>query len=331
MVGTGDLDPVTLDLSARSDGARASAPEPDDLAYLIFTSGSTGVPKPVAVTHRSLAHHALAIGELFGLTEADTVLQFANPNFDVFGEEVYPTLLAGATVAVLPGPVATPTELETFLRGERVTVANLPTPYWDQWVQDLQARPRAVPESLRLLVVGSDAGWTRTLDGWWRHCQVPVRNAYGLTETTITATTHALAPGQLPGGDGLPIGEPLPGTEVHLLDAEFAPVPDGAPGDLYVGGALLARGYPGHPGLTAERFVPDPFSGGTAAARACSTEEWSTGAAATRSASCSGHSRRLPPVSAPRSRNGCPQLVGDGVTATSGSSTSVCVPFFRHG
>ncbi|MDH6129564.1 phosphopantetheine-binding protein [Kitasatospora sp. GP82] len=85
--------------------------------------------------------------------------------------------------------------------------------------------------------------------------------ATGLTETTITATTHALAAGQLPEGDVLPIGEPLPGTEVHLLNAEFAPVPDGAPGDLYVGGALLARGYPGHPGLTAERFVPDPFSG----------------------------------------------------------------------
>ncbi|GAA2143479.1 hypothetical protein GCM10009760_29930 [Kitasatospora kazusensis] len=256
-----ELDPAHLDLVSRPDANPAQAPSADDLAYLIFTSGSTGRPKPVAVTHRSLAHHARAVGASFGLTGADRVLQFANPGFDVFGEEVYPTLLAGATVAVLPGQVPTPTELEAFLRRERVTVANLPTPYWDQWVQDLLAQPRAVPETLRLLVVGSDAGHTRTLDGWWSRCRVPVRNAYGLTETTITATVHALDPGQLPEGDRLPIGGPLPGTEAYLLDEDLAPVPDGTPGELHLGGALLARGYPGHPGLTAERFVPDPFGG----------------------------------------------------------------------
>ncbi|MFB0620868.1 amino acid adenylation domain-containing protein [Streptomyces sp. AGS-58] len=258
--GVETVDPTGSGLEGRPEGDRAEAPLPDDLAYVIFTSGSTGRPKPVAVSHRSLAHHARSIGELFGLGATDRVLQFANPSFDVFGEEVYPTLLAGGAVAVPAGQVPAPTELEAFLRRERVTVANLPTPYWDQWVQDLQAQPRAVPETLRLLVVGSDAGHSRTLADWWRHCAVPVRNAYGLTETTVTALTHELLPGDVPKEEVLPIGRPLPGVEAHLLDAEFLPVSDGTPGELYLGGALLARGYLGRPDLTADRFVPDPFS-----------------------------------------------------------------------
>ncbi|MDH6133735.1 amino acid adenylation domain-containing protein [Kitasatospora sp. MAA4] len=255
------LDPSSLDLTGRPAEDHAPAVGPADLAYLIFTSGSTGRPKPVAVTHGSLAHHALAVRAAFGLGSTDRVLQFANPAFDVFGEEIYPTLLAGATVAVAPDPVPPPTELEAYLRSEQVTVANLPTPYWDQWVRDLDASPRPVPQTLRLLVVGSDTAYTRTLKGWWRHCAVTVLNAYGLTETTITATLQAFTGQQLPAGDTLPIGRPLGGAEAYLLDAELDPVAAGTPGELYLGGALLARGYAGHPALTAERFVPDAFSG----------------------------------------------------------------------
>jgi hypothetical protein len=143
---------------------------------------------------------------------------------------------------------------------EAVTVANLPTPYWEQWVRDLDAGRGTVPSSLRLLVVGSDVGYTETLDRWWRHCDVAVINAYGLTETTITSTIHVMTPDTRPAGRTLPIGRPLPGVQARLLDDELKPVTVGNIGELYVGGLLLARGYADQPALTAERFVPDPVS-----------------------------------------------------------------------
>ncbi|GHH96428.1 non-ribosomal peptide synthetase [Streptomyces capillispiralis] len=263
-IGPGDedtievIDPAALGPAGLSE-RRPAGQAAGDLAYVIFTSGSTGRPKPVAVTRASLAHHAVAIGRSFRLTEADRVLQFAGPGFDVFGEEVFPALTAGARVCVAPSAVPSPVELEEYLRRERVTVANLPTPYWDQWVRDLDAEPRRLPETLRLLVVGSDTGHTRTLAGWRRHTSVSVINAYGLTETTITAVLQEFTGPSLPDGDALPIGRPLAGARAYVLDAELEPVRVGGTGELYLGGAVLARGYLGQPALTADRFVPDPF------------------------------------------------------------------------
>ncbi|UMP06749.1 amino acid adenylation domain-containing protein [Amycolatopsis sp. EV170708-02-1] len=254
------LDPSAPELAGHSAENPAVVVAPGDLAYVIFTSGSTGQPKPVAVTHASLAHHATTICAAFDLTDADSVLQFAGPGFDVFGEEVYPTLLAGARLSIAPDPMPSPTELEEHLHRNQVTVANLPTQYWDQWVHDLEADPRALPATLRLLIVGSDTAYTHTLADWWRHCTVPVFNAYGLTETTITVTLGRFYSQSLPDTDTLPIGEPLAGAQVHLLDGELEPVSTGCPGELYIGGAFLARGYLGQPVSTAERFVPDPFT-----------------------------------------------------------------------
>ncbi|MFG3497378.1 amino acid adenylation domain-containing protein [Streptomyces sp. NPDC047928] len=234
---------------------------PDDQAYLMPTSGTTGEPKLVTVTHGALAHHARVVGARFGLTPADRVLQFAGPGFDVYAEEVYPTLLSGGTVVVPGGRMPSPAELEACVAEAGVTVLNLPTPYWDQWVLDLAAAPRPLPASLRLLVIGSDVGHTHTLASWWRQSDVPVLNAYGLTETTITALVQECPPSRLPERATLPIGVPLPGVTAHVLDDELNPVPDGTTGELYLGGALLARGYHGMPALTAERFLPDPFGG----------------------------------------------------------------------
>ncbi|MFE7934866.1 amino acid adenylation domain-containing protein, partial [Streptomyces sp. NPDC057456] len=246
-----------------ADGARHPLPtvSPHALAYLIHTSGSTGRPKPVAVEHHSLAHHALAARDRFRLTAEDRVLQFTNPGFDVLAEEVFPTLAAGGRVVVLPDTSVSPLELEQFIRENGVTVANLPTPYWDQWGADLDLGPRELPPTLRLLVVGSDTTHTRSLAAWRRHSRIPVINAYGLTETTITATTGRYpAEAGLPDTATLPIGTPLGSTEVRVLDAATRPCPTGEAGELYVGGAAPARGYHGLPGLTAQRFVPDPFT-----------------------------------------------------------------------
>ncbi|WP_433333365.1 amino acid adenylation domain-containing protein [Spirillospora sp. CA-294931] len=261
-----DTHVVVLRLTADSGAATALAPEGvasavvggEGLAYVVFTSGSTGRAKPVAVTHRSLVNHAREMGRRYGLTASDRVLQFASPAFDVLAEEVFPTWLAGGRVVVTPDPAAPSDVLEGFVRAAGVTVLNLPTPYWRQWVHDLDRDPRPLPGSLRLLVVGTERAATSTLAGWWRHAAVPVVNAYGLSETTITVTSRAFEPGEVPAGETLPIGTPIAGCAVFVLDAELRPVAPGGTGELYVGGTALARGYPGRPEATAERFVPHP-------------------------------------------------------------------------
>ncbi|WP_051967516.1 non-ribosomal peptide synthetase [Kitasatospora mediocidica] len=245
----------TLDLTGRPEHDPERRAEPDHLAYVIFTSGSTGEPKAVAVPHRALANHAQAVRDRYALTGADRVLQFAPVNFDVSLEELYPTWLAGACAVVLPEPTPAPEALARTLAAERVSVANLPAGYWQQWTAELAHSP--VPSSLRLLVVGSERVDATAVLAWQDACDVPLMNGYGLTETAITATVHPVthADPELP----VPIGRPIAGARALVLDARLQPVPPGVAGDLYLGGAGLARGYLGRPGLTAERFVPDPF------------------------------------------------------------------------
>ncbi len=252
------LDVTTVTARPQTAGAAPAPARLDNLAYVIFTSGSTGRPKPVAVSHRSLTNHARAIQERYQLRAGDRVLQFANPAFDVLAEELYPTLRAGGEVVVIPDPTMPSEEFSRFLDEQAVTVANLPTSYWAQWTRDLDAGSTFVPKSLRLLVVGSEPAYQETLVRWRRHSAVPVINAYGLTETTVTVTAEMFEAALPSGADTLPIGRPLSGCTVHILDADLAPVPAGTPGELYLGGECLARGYLGLPAQTADRFVPDP-------------------------------------------------------------------------
>ncbi|CAA9444422.1 MAG: hypothetical protein AVDCRST_MAG66-4296 [uncultured Pseudonocardia sp.] len=267
--GTTTLTPCavpTLDVSTllRGGGDRVGGAAPAErgsLAYLLYTSGSTGRPKPVAVGRTALSHHAEAVARALALTPRDRVLQFAGPGFDVLLEEVFPTLSAGGAVVVAPTPVPPPAELEALLASAGVTIVNVPTPYWEEWVADLVRRPRPLPPALRLAVIGSDRGLGVTLRRWAERTDVPVVNAYGLTETTITSTLQFFAPAE-PVDDGpLPIGLPLDGTEVHLLDGHGAAVADGAVGELYIGGPQVALGYHGMPLETEARFVPDTTTG----------------------------------------------------------------------
>ena len=255
-----DIDRLDLD---NTTGTRDPAVQrgvrrhPDQLAYVIFTSGSTGEPKGVGIPHRALVNHALAIRDRFGLRPSDRVLQFANIGFDVAAEELFPTWLAGASVVLAPEPTPPPTALTELLIRDRITVANLPASYWQLWTGELD-RDRECPAGLlRLLVVGSESVDAATLNTWCRDTGVPVINAYGLTETTVTAVIHAVEPPIL--GPGVPIGRPIDGVRAYVLDRELRPVPPGTPGELYLAGAALARGYLGRPDLTAQRFVPDPF------------------------------------------------------------------------
>ncbi|MET9686926.1 amino acid adenylation domain-containing protein [Streptomyces sp. NPDC006514] len=249
--------------AAPTSQARPADVAPGSLAYVLFTSGSTGQPKPVAVGHAGLAAQVATLAGRYGLTAEDAVLQFAAPAFDVSLEEALPTWCTGGTAVFVKDNVLSPAELEPFLDEERISVVNLPTPYWSQWAKDLERAPRPLPSALRRVVIGSDAGRTADLARWTDAGRPPVISCYGLTESTITATSYEPGPAELAGfaGDELiPLGEPLAGVRAYVLDEELREAPPGAAGELYLAGSCLARGYHGRPGLTSERFVADPFA-----------------------------------------------------------------------
>ncbi|HEX8422520.1 MAG TPA: amino acid adenylation domain-containing protein, partial [Pyrinomonadaceae bacterium] len=237
----------------------------ENLAYIIYTSGSTGIPKGVCLSHAVAANHFLAAQREFRLDTTDVVLEFASFNFDVSLEQIFVPLLAGATI-VLRG--AQPWGREDFFQhvaDSGLTVVNFPPAYWTQVVPapdtDLAARLAA---QLKLVIIGGDQMPAHTARLWQQSGLRDVRllNAYGPTETVITATTFAVP--DLTNEDAatlqVPIGRPLAHRALYILDPQGSPVPVGVTGELHIGGPLLARGYLNLPALTAERFVPDPFS-----------------------------------------------------------------------
>ncbi|HEX9937525.1 MAG TPA: amino acid adenylation domain-containing protein, partial [Longimicrobium sp.] len=234
-------------IEAESAQAPAAGVIPDNLAYVIYTSGSTGRPKGVLVPHRGLANVARGHAHDLGVTAGDRVLQFASPSFDASVFELVMALATGATLVLgtretlAPGP-----DLVRLLHDEEVTAATLPPSV-------LAVLPPAELPALRTLMTAGEALPAELVERW-----APGRrffNLYGPTEATIWSATAECAPG----GGRPPIGRPVPNTRAYVLDARGAPVPAGVPGELYVGGAGVTRGYAGRPALTAERFVPDPF------------------------------------------------------------------------
>jgi amino acid adenylation domain-containing protein len=249
-----DLD---CDLLAKEDGADLpGGPHPEALAYVIYTSGSTGRPKGVGVSHRALGLHNLAVVDRYGLGPADRAAQMTSPGFDISLEEILPTWAAGGTVVFRPASVAGyGAEFTAWLAREGVTVLNVPTAFWHAWVADRSSSDAAaLPPSVRLVVVGGEKARMAALAEWRRHVDPRVRwiNGYGPTETTVTATVFEAA-GEVEGE--IPIGRGLGEARTYVLDGLNA----ADEGELCIGGPGVARGYLGRPGLTAERFVPDPF------------------------------------------------------------------------
>ncbi|WP_417903620.1 amino acid adenylation domain-containing protein [Caldimonas brevitalea] len=236
--------------------------DPRQLAYLVYTSGSTGRPKAVAVPHAALVAHVQAMAERFGLTASDRVLQFSTLSFDASVDQLFPALLSGATV-VLRGPQLWDSgELRERLARERITVADFPTSYWMQALREWSRATGPECSALRLVSVGGEAlppdALTLRAAAGLAHARL--LNAYGPTEATVTAALHDCDAAPHPDDTaGIPIGRPVPGRELHVLDDALRPVAVGVAGELYIGGELLARGYHGRADLTAERFLPDPF------------------------------------------------------------------------
>ncbi|MEU0005142.1 non-ribosomal peptide synthase/polyketide synthase [Streptomyces sp. NPDC006314] len=233
-----------------TDTDRTRPLDPDDPAYVIYTSGSTGRPKGVVVTHRGLAAFSVAEAAHYHVAPGDRVLAFATPSFDASVLELCASLPHGARLVVpAPGPLLG-AELAGVLRAERITHTLLPPAALATLPADT---PGTLPD-LRTLIVGADACGAELVARWAPHHRMV--NSYGPTEATVVATWSAPLE---PDGTAPPIGRPLPATRAYVLDARLRPVPDGVPGELWLSGPALARGYLGRPGLTAARFTADPF------------------------------------------------------------------------
>ncbi|MEG3902161.1 amino acid adenylation domain-containing protein [Microcoleus sp. B4-C5] len=255
-----------------------SAVSPENLAYIIYTSGSTGQPKGVMVQHQSLANYTQAASVEYGIEPGDRVLQFASLSFDASAEEIYPCLTRGATLVLRGNSMLD--SISSFLKKCReweITVLDLPTAYWRELTARLSAEKSEFPPSVRLTIIGGETALSASLNQWQKCVSEKVRlvNTYGPTETTIVATWCDTLPSSssssLPSAPSapsavknspksLPIGRPIPNARTYVLDANLQPVPIGVPGELYIGGAGVARGYLNRSDLNREKFIPDPFS-----------------------------------------------------------------------
>ncbi|WP_330286293.1 amino acid adenylation domain-containing protein [Streptomyces sp. NBC_00576] len=230
--------------------AAPSALTVTNAAYVIYTSGSTGRPKGVVLTHAGVAKLVATQTERFGIGPHSRVLQFASPSFDVAFWDLCLGLLSGGRLVVVPSERRVPgPALADYAHAHGITFMILPP-----------ALLAAMPEDVELPPATLLAGTERVspeLVGRYARGRM-MFNAYGPTEATTNSTLGLCDP-DIPSGSVVPIGIPDPGTRAYVLDARLKPVPAGIPGELYLGGAGLARGYLGRPDLTAERFVADPF------------------------------------------------------------------------
>ncbi|MEV4051952.1 non-ribosomal peptide synthase/polyketide synthase [Amycolatopsis sp. NPDC049688] len=235
-----------------TDADRTAPLSPAHPAYVIYTSGSTGRPKGVLVPHSAVTRLFTATRDRFAFDERDVWTLFHSCAFDFSVWELWGALLHGGRLVVVPSEVArSPEDFLALLAEQRVTVLNqTPSAFAPL------ARVDSPPDlALRWVIFGGEALDSGRLGGWCaRHPGTRLVNMYGITETTVHVTCQLLDP---PGQAGL--GVPLPDLRTYVLDADLQPVPPGVRGELYVAGAGLARGYLNRPGLTASRFVADPF------------------------------------------------------------------------
>ncbi|HEX2093639.1 MAG TPA: non-ribosomal peptide synthetase, partial [Longimicrobiaceae bacterium] len=223
---------------------------PEHPAYVIYTSGSTGAPKGVMVPHAEAAGRVAHAASIFGMGEGSSLLGTGSLSFDVSVLEIFLPLAAGSTLHLAGrDTVLSPGALGALLRERRIDI-------WASTPVLLESLGDADLPELRTVSTGGERCSGELAARWSRGRRM--LNVYGPTEATIFATFHRCAPGS---DAAPPIGGPAGGARAYVLDPHGSPVPVGVPGELYLGGAGVARGYLGRPALTAERFVPDPFGG----------------------------------------------------------------------
>jgi len=253
------LDRATTEISRCASETVPVSMDAGQLAYVIYTSGSTGTPKAVAVGHDGLLNLIEWHNRAFNVTAADRATQLASIGFDAAVWELWPHLVAGASVHLVDDETRTqPEKLRDWLVRERITICFAPTPLAEPM---LKLRwPKEI--ALRFLLTGADALHNYPPAG----LPFTLVNNYGPTECTVVATSAAVTPqksgdpGYAQASDRLPaIGRAIDNTEVLILDSKLQRVSDGTEGEIYIGGAGLAKGYLNDPTLTAERFIPHPF------------------------------------------------------------------------
>jgi amino acid adenylation domain-containing protein len=246
------LDPEGRLADSRSSGRPVARAQSKNLAYVIYTSGSTGQPKGVEITHRGLLNLVLWHHRAFRVSPSDRASQLSALGFDAAVWELWPYLTAGASVHLPDGlAVNDPEAIRDWVVAQRISITFLATPLAERVI----TLEWPVKASLRVMLTGADVLHHYPS----RKLRFQLINNYGPTECTVVATSGAVLPNEHQ--DRLPtIGRPIDNVQVYILNEDLQRVPIGEPGEIYIGGAGLARGYRNRPDLTADRFVPNPFA-----------------------------------------------------------------------
>jgi amino acid adenylation domain-containing protein len=257
------LDTDWENIAQNSQSNLENTATPDNQAYVIYTSGSTGKPKGVLVNHSNVTRLFAATDAWYKFNQDDVWTMFHSYAFDFSVWEIWGALLYGGKLVVVPYLVTrSPESFYQLLCQEKVTVLNQTPSAFRQLIQAEQAIATADELNLRLVIFGGEALELKSLQPWFeRHGdqQPQLVNMYGITETTVHVTYRPLSKADLH-GTASAIGRPIPDLQVYVLDQHKQPVPIGVPGEMYVGGAGVGRGYLNRPELTPQRFISHPFS-----------------------------------------------------------------------
>ncbi len=257
-------------------GQNARATRATHLAYVLYTSGSTGQPKGTLVTHHNVVRLFRSTERLFDFNANDVWTLFHSSAFDFSVWELWGALLYGGRLVIVPHLTSrSPDAFRALLARERVTILNQTPSAFHPLIATDAAAPRSDALALRIIIFGGEALELSRLTPWFaRHGDQRPRlvNMYGITETTVHVTYRALTAADV--ASASVIGAPLPDLRLYLLDPDLRPVPPGMPGELFVGGDGLARGYFNQPDLTARRFIPDPFHAGERLYRTGDQARW---------------------------------------------------------
>ncbi|NUT04552.1 MAG: amino acid adenylation domain-containing protein, partial [Hamadaea sp.] len=254
----GDGPTVFTPADGRSRGAA-----PGQLAYIVHTSGSTGEPKGVMVEHGNFLAHCASVATRYAVTAGDRLLLTSPPFVDVVCEHIGVTIVTGAALVLGPAQPWSPAELADYVEKHGVTFLDLPPTAWRDFLDHAEPGDRRL-RTLRVVNIGTDVVRATDVHRWHAlGLAGDFMACYGPTEAVVTASlldVSAALASRLAAESVVPIGTEVGGRIGYVLDENLRTVPAGTPGELYLGGATLARGYANRPGLTAERFLPDPYA-----------------------------------------------------------------------
>ncbi|MEH2377490.1 MAG: amino acid adenylation domain-containing protein [Nostoc sp.] len=235
------------------------------LACVIYVSGSNGKPNGIAITHRNLVTHSLAISETWELIQSDRLLLIASISCDTFIESLFPCWIAGATAILQSQKLQnSAAQFFPFIAQQQISIVNIPTSFWYELVKEPSVSLQTLPAILRLVMVGGEKVSRNAYLTWVEKVGKRSRwlNAYGSLETTLTATVYdpETATEASNTRSEIPIGRAIANTQIYILDRRSQPVPIGIAGEIYISSIGVAQGYFNRPDLTSEKFIPNPFS-----------------------------------------------------------------------